>query len=389
MIKRIAVLFGLVLALASWAGAGLVGETSSMAVSGANVYVTYTAATSGVTPTQVYVVRSQDSGAHWFSPQKITSFSTYGAISPAIAVSGPHVCICYWIYNSSTYEVQLIQSYDRGVSWTTPATLSSPAGSSFSPRAVIAGSSVMVFWIQFNQVRYTRSTDNGMTWSNVAYLYYQPTESQYDIRAAADGQRIVAAYDTAGGSENTLESIKSLDGGATWDAVPRLMATTDGVPMIVQKVELSWPQIGVLWVTPAGSTYQAMLSRSTNGGVFYMPAVQASFAASSIVSPDLSHSGASAFLVYADPPLPIESSIYFERSTDTGLTWKPAKLLSPVGHDCSESITAVTGSQVLAGYWEQVTNSEGIGLTLYLRRSTDKGVTWQPAKIIATAQIYL
>ncbi len=383
--KKGILFLGVLLIAATWAGAAFIGSPpAQMGVSGANLYVAWTAAPDGVSAEQIHLRRSQDGGSHWL-PEQVLAGESASPIFVNLQVSGPSVYIIYSAYVSSWYEVHLIASQDRGRSWNTPARLSTPGSFAVNPKIVVLGSTVIAFWEQSSQIYYVRSTNSGVTWTVPQTLCAQ-SGLQDTLFAAVDGQRVTVAYERASGSAWYLEYNVSPDGGSTWLG-PTDVFSINGSYATPVGMEMSWPNVGIFWRSLADN--QIRLSRSTNGGLTWSPGIQATNVTGPILSPSTSHTGASIFLAYADPPIPIETSIYLERSVTTGLTWKPAKLLSPAGRDCTGPRIVANGSQVWLCYWDNVFNSMGLGLTLYVRKSNDKGVTWQTAKAIATAQIYL
>jgi hypothetical protein len=382
--KKAAFFLGLTLVVVSWAGAAFLGgQQPQMGVSGANVYIAWLAAPDGISPQQVHLIRSQDGGSHWLPEQTLTNESGWSN-GPSLAVSGPNVYIVYQTFVSSWIEVHLIVSRNRGRTWSVPISLSTAGILAADPKIIVTGSTVMAFWVQYAQIYCTRSTNSGGAWSVPQMLYAQSGE-QTNVVATVDGKKMAVAYERVSGSAWYLEYLYSLNGGASWQGSTDVFSL-NGSFAPVMDIQMTWPRVGILWQSL--SDYQVWLSRSNDGGSTWFPGMQVTDALGSIRSMSAAHSGYSSYLAYADPPS-INSTVYFMRSTNMGWTWKPAKMFSPAGHDCTSPSVMASGSKVWLCYWDSVFNSDGIGLTLYLRKSSDKGVTWQAAKAIATAQIYL
>jgi hypothetical protein len=387
----------LLLAPAAWARREEGG--TSIVISGPNVYIAWSTPPAGEDYDQVFFRRSQDGGSNWLAQKQLT-FDSNGTAGPALAVSGSNVFIVYEGYDiSHMRQIFLLQSTNRGAAWQAPFQLSDTTSFVVNPRVVATGSTIIVFWEEivsgFVQVVYSRSTTNGSTWI-VPQVLHSSNGTQFDTTVAAEGQTIVVAYSEMGGSAEYVKFLRSLNGGATWQDSLNVISV-NGTSANAQKINLDGLQVGILWVGNGVGTYQAMFSKSYDGGLSWLPAVQASQAPDSIFESDLAHSGAFGYVAYsgasvpaiAAGPLPVNARVYFARSLNTGLTWNLPKAVSPTTRSCNSPSVAAAESQVLVAYWAMKTNSLGFELTLYLRRSADNGATWQPAKIIGKGQILL
>jgi len=402
MRKFAALLAGMVmvvLLLAPSARADGFESGAPIVVSGPNVYIIWLTQPSGQFNDQVFIRRSQDGGSNWLTQKQLT-FDSDGASEPALAVSESNVYIAYTGQDiNHVRQTFLLQSTNRGAAWQAPLQLSNVANFVINPEVVATGSTVVVFWEQlvagFAQVVYSRSTDNGSTWA-VPQVLHSSNGGQYNTSAAVDGQTIVVAYSEVGGSAEYVKFIRTLDGGATWQDSTSVIAV-NGTSAVALRINLDGSQVGILWVGNTIGTYQAMFSKSNDGGLNWLPAIQVSQASTSTFDADLSHSGAFGYVAYStgagptvsDIPGPSSARVYFARSLDSGLDWNLPKALTPLTRRSSSPSVAASGAQVLVTYWALKKNAIGTGLTLYLRRSADNGATWQPAKVIGKGQILL
>jgi hypothetical protein len=402
MKKFAALLVGMVTVvflIAPPAWARISGTAAPIAISGPNVCIAWSMPPAGEDYDQVFFRRSQDGGANWFAQKQLT-LDPYGAREPALAVSGPNVFIAYGGSDiNHAQQVFLLQSPNRGAAWQAPYQISDGTNFVIHPQVVATGSTIIVFWEEivsgFWQIVYSRSTTNGSTWV-VPQVLHSSGGTQFYTTAAAEGQTIVIAYSEMGGSAEDVKFIRSLDAGATWQDSMSVISV-NGQSAVAQKINLDGLQVGILWTGGAYGFGQSMFSKSYDGGLNWLPAVQASQAAGAAFETDLAHSGVFGYVTYAEnvgPAIadnggPIDSRVYFARSLNSGLSWILPKAVSPAALNCNSPSIAADGSQVLVLYWASKPNALGIGLTLYLRRSADNGATWQPAKIIGKGQFLL
>jgi hypothetical protein len=149
-------------------------------------------------------------------------------------------------------------------------------------------------------------------------------------------------------------------------------------------IDCSKDLIGMIWTELGVGASPVHFSRSDETWSGWMDSVSLNSAAY-CSEPRLAHSGASAYAAWmGNVPPESFSGVYFARSTDSGLTWKPDKAISPAGHSCQGVRLAASGSGVYVTWWEMVKTDSGSRQDLYLRRSTDKGLSWKAAKKIGS-----
>ena len=131
----------------------------------------------------------------------------------------------------------------------------------------------------------------------------------------------------------------------------------------------SWSHRQIPWSTCSGGTYQ----RATDPWVAYSPDGTAYLMALAVSGESFTPSGVSAILV--------------SRSTDSGLTWSnPITVIRDEGAEFfndKETITAdPTDSRFVYAVWDRLRQNVN-GPTLFAR-TTDGGLTWEPARAIVT-----
>ena len=244
------------------------------------------------------------------------------------------------------------------VSWEPPAALSTTASDSFSDRMPgictdSAGNWIAVWTtLDDGRIRFSRSTDNGYTWTDAAPLSgdvtsdYLTTPPQITTDSLGTWIAVWTSYDSLGGTIGTDADIlfsRSTDVGQTW-SVPEPLNTNAATDNSSDTV----PQ---LTTDSAGSWIAVWASYDSRGG-----------------------------------PLGTDKDILYSHSTDAGHTWTdPAPLntnaADDLGGDDDPQLTVDS-----AGNWIAVwTSFDSLGGTIgddsdiLFSRSTNKGETWTPA----------
>lgn len=361
----------------------LVGQAQAMspaqaaiAAEGSNVYAVWWDATYG--SVSICFRRSNDGGATWSALKRLD----IGEVSaPVIAVSAPNVYIAYQKYESPFMGIYVIKSEDRGKTWGSPVFVSAPSVSCSGVTLSAALSRVHVYWTQFYGstllIGHNGSMDGGQTWAGCGYI---PDTSGYRYAACA----------SAAGPADTLSWRDGTSGGWGYyrheaDSWTLWMRTVDGIQREGLQTDCSDTASGLIWTEAAIGASTVYFSRVEFDPVIPWTEKVALSRAVYCESPRLAHADASVYAAWGgDVPPTILDAVYFTRSTDKGLTWKPDKRLSPAGHSCLGVRLAAAGSNVYVTWWESVKTAAGPRMSLYFRRSLDRGWSWMPAQKIGS-----
>jgi hypothetical protein len=229
-----------------------VGENTSIAVNGSNVYISYYDDAND----DLKLAKSTDSGITWTTANLDVDIS---GEESSIGVNDSNVYICY-----HTHGLDISRSTDGGVTWTKNNIEGSTSNIGFHPSIAVKGCNIYISYvnstINSNDLMFARSTDSGNTWiintvdsvdplilynsidvseSNIYISYYEDInedlkvaisrdggdtweidtiESEGDVgrtsSIAVDGGNVYVSYSDA--TNDNLKIARSTDYGITW-----------------------------------------------------------------------------------------------------------------------------------------------------------------------------
>ena len=273
-------------------------------------------------------VRSNESGGGWVSPVRIVQTSK-GCYNPKLALdSEGRITIVFF----AEERLYFARSTDNGTTWSYPVVISplayEPLEAAF---AIDRNGGFNVIWPQWvegwnYQVLFTRSTDNGVTWSSVINIYsgWKNSSDAYSPTIAVDANNGIfaawAAWPTGGSRYDFVYSNYSLNNGATWQSVD----------------------------TSYGVSKSPNLAINSNGNIY---------------------------MVLSAAVVPFRYGIAFKKSVDRGTTWAPQSYIKEDGWNSSPHMKIDR-----AGNLNVIYETDG---KYYFTRSLDDGSTWsQPILII-------
>ncbi len=372
MKKLIAVMVGLMMVAAVGLASDFLGfPTTSMAVSGRNVYIVW----SPYLPnSHLWFLRSVDGGATWKPIQDLGG--PCGITPAAIAASGANVYVAYsgW----SPRSIHLLRSRDGGATW--EHQVNWPIFYLGNVTVVASGEHVDLFWmVQDDMIFYSSSKDSGGTWTlpdslplegNFLGRGYLSPSREGDTMAVAwwEGPRGVGFFRHT--PSDTLLFVEPR---------PPLIAKYDVTCDTGESLSgLAWSQVD------GQGRYAVFAAKLRDTGDGWSPQVKLSRDDSDNLHPSLRHSGK---ILYAIWESMVEGKIDVRvaRSLNAGSSWLPDRKISLAASPVWVfPKLATAGSNVHACWWTWVQGTNPERHDLLFRRSTDFGATWKSIKKIAS-----
>ncbi len=312
-------------------------------------------------------------------------------------------------------DILFARSTDDGATWSTPAALNSRAavdGTSardlFVDVAADMSGVVIAIWQSsgIGGAAYARSIDGGLTWSAAALIGIGGSEPRIVTDGAGVWLAVWSSTADLGGTIGTDDDIlysRSVDNGLTWSPVAVLNsdAATDGIKDDVLP-QIAGDGAGT-WVATWGSGARVGVSSSFDNGLTWTPVVLADVTdpdrGGSSPRPSIGTDGAGKWLLVWDGFDPGGSSgtgsdvdLFLVTSSDDGLTWSSPVPVDPdaVNDDDFEPEFLPALVRGEAGVWYVIsasnTNFGGVktDTDLMINRSVDNGVTWTSKAVLNT-----
>lgn len=202
-----------------------------------------------------------------------------------------------------------------------------------------------------------------------------------------DGEHVYAAWHDARNGEFDIYFNYSEDGGSTWQSVDQRLDSDVEGDAASEEVEMccDGATVYVLWHDERDNEHDVFFNRSTDGGASWLQddvRVNQSTGAAVLGSASVCCEGSNVFVVWSDRRNG-KRDIYFNRSTDGGLTWRVADTrigtdTAGAAHSHSPKICCRDGQLSVAWYDDRDDLNAN---AVYFSRSTDGGTTWLGADV--------
>ena len=261
----------------------------------------------------------------------------------------------------------------------------------------------------------SRSTDHGLTWSPAALLnsnaaFDSGFDSDVVVRGDGAGTWVAVWWSDdsllgAIGTDNDILFTRSTDDGVTWSPVTALNAgaASDTGSDIMPRLEFDGAGVWlVVWRSndPGAGTgidYEILFTRSIDGGQDWSaPAFVNEFAATDGSSfdadPIIASTGGGEFVVAWPSSYSLggatgtEGDIHLRRSVDGGATWLPQEVLNDDAAmdtgvlDTWASIASDSAGNLVAAWARDLPGSD---LDVYRAFSSDSGATWSSPALLS------
>jgi len=218
-------------------------------------------------------VHSDDDGYNWGN--KVTVYSSVASdVEPVIYRYTSLTILCAFSTNEDgNYDIKMVKSTDNGLTWGSKVTVSASGTDERDPDLILLRDGrLLCSYIDDvvganKDIYYVTSTDGGVTWGapvlifQAGYGIHQPT-----IIELEDGTLICAFMDGLSGNAD-VKAVRSLDGGATWDATPTIIASALGPEQHPDLIDLGNGLVGCVYEDRIAGIYQLRMAVSSNAGV--------------------------------------------------------------------------------------------------------------------------
>jgi len=215
---------------------------------------------------------------------------------------------------------------------------------------------------------YKRSTDKGATWSTSVNLSNSGVIS-FNPAIAVSGQDVHVAWYGSGDGNYEEYYTRSTDGGITW--VPKVRLTYDASSSAHCSIAASGLNVHLVWNDRRDGNAEIYYKRSIDGGVNWSADMRLSNTVGISYMPAVAVSGSVVHVAWYDSTAG-NWEIYYKRSTNGGINWGADTRLTNNSKDSKTPTLAVSGS-IVHILWAD--NRNGVD-NIYYKRSTNGGVNW-------------
>jgi len=279
---------------------------------------------------EIYYKRSTDYGARWGQDTRLT-FDSHGSWHPSVAASDSNLHVVWYDNRDGNWEIYYKRSTDLGVNWGPDVRLTNDSALSNHPSLSSSGPWVYVVWVEQRdgnpEIYFKRSSNSGTSWSPDIRLSYALYVSWMPSIASSDTNVHVVWYDRRDGNFEVYDK-RSTDAGTTWSADLRM--TYDTIASTAPSVAIAWPVVHVAWTHDPTNNLQWKIyyQRSTDGGITWCPQTTITGDSGFAQEPSLSVSGRNVHLVWRGGWVPYGNVVGYNHSTDEGISWSPDILLA-------------------------------------------------------------
>ena len=230
---------------------------------------------------RIVVYKSTDGGVTWSNGTVASDTTTGLNDKPWGYAIGTTLFVCYANFGAAPNELRATRSFDGGLTWeATQIVGTSGNGCGYahtSPTNVVLG------WLRGGAIYAHRSTDGGANWGPATFVGAAPFTQAGDQRAAALPSfasdpargRLYAVWPANDGLGTwDVRSSRSTDGGATWSAAVTVNDVRTG------RQFMAWADVGadgtvhVAWYDERSGLMAVRYSNSTDLGATWLPSLR-------------------------------------------------------------------------------------------------------------------
>jgi hypothetical protein len=280
----------------------------------------------------IFFNRSTDSGSTWSSPVNISNNSGNSWNQTITVDSAGNLNLAWMDDITGNLDIFFSRSTDDGATWSLPVNISNNSGDSWDPDiAVDSTGTLYLVWSDFSfvykQILFSRSTDNGSTWSLPTNISNNSGSSLNPTISLDSGGNLNLAWsDEIPGNFEILFS-RSTDNGSTW-SLPVYVTQTSYDSYDPTITADNAGNLNLAWTYATPQNWEIFFSRSTdNGSTWILPVNISNTAFGSYEPTIIVDSAGNLNLAWRDDTTG-NDEILFSRSTDNGSTWSLPKNIS-------------------------------------------------------------
>jgi hypothetical protein len=285
---------------------------------------------------KILFVRSTDLGQTWLEKQTlISSSNTCG--SPVVKSDYNYVyVVCHQF--AGDYEILFISSTDFGQTWGPLQGISGMDSGSRDAQLALSGSSIVVVWEQKtspinnkSEINIVESSDRGFSWSSPLNLSSSQGLHSYGVQINNSGPKFYCSWlESSSLTESDIYFSRSSDNGSTW-TIPVNITNNAGFQSEQYMTLNGNTELYIAYVD--GITLSDIyLIKSTDGGEIWSVPINITSNPGKSDNPCISIFDDNIYFMWADnshtAPLYDSSDIFFKWSSDFGLTWLDSLNLS-------------------------------------------------------------
>src|SRR2546427_6050763 len=358
-----------------------------IAVLGNNSFVIWTNNTSG--NGEVSFARSTNNGVSYDSAVDI-SHTANDSTNPKIAASGSNI-VAVWQELNANHQIYFAQSGNNGISFNAQQNLTSPLIDSTLPQIATAGNNFYVIWIESvsgnNVLFFSKSTNSGLSFS-IPQNLTSPAISispAPTVAMSTSGTDVYVVWTKQVSGNNEIFFTRSTDNGNSFSS-PNNISNTLAGDSINPQVAASGNNVYVTWQDDNHSpgTYQIFTITSSNNGAIFGFSQQLSSTSGISSNPLVSASISNVYIVWQGDPGSGFNEVYFARSTNSGVSYSAALDLSSDSGDSGSPSIAISGSNVDLSWIDSTTGSPEI----FFKASGDNGATFGSFKDLSNTPTF-
>lgn len=317
--------------------------------------------------------------AGWSQPIRLSNPG--GHQMPQILVMGDTVHVVAENFGPPD-RIGYYRSTDRGVTWSNMRVLSADSNQTLFPKIIGNGNRLMVLWrndyyLGGLNIGYATSTNNGASWSSPRYVFSPNRGHLLYYSVSGESSTVNIIFNSRDSDSLHFYFLKSTNFGQSWSSLQEMFrALQSGVPDQADNGLL----VHFVWDGrfDMAHPWEIHYIRSTNGGVNWSSNIVLSDTDQfHSVMPSICINGPNSigisWMDYKYSPYPGTGDIMTRSSSDSGQTWGPERQAT-FDHFAWNSVIASDGDTI-----HIVCVDESTGLSnrsIYYTRSTDNGESW-------------